>query len=65
MTATQAPTADERLLVTVKEAADMLSVSPRTLYNLLYAGEIRSVKLAQGRRVVVASLRAYVEREQQ
>lgn len=65
MTTAEAPTADARLLVTVKEAAAMLSVGQTTLYALLDRGEIKSVKLDHGRRVVVASLRDYVERHQQ
>ena len=63
MTATQAP-ADERLLVTVKEAAAVLSISRSLVYELLNKGEIKSIKLDHGRRVVVASLREYVERHQ-
>lgn len=64
MTATDAPAADARLLVTVKEAAERLSISRSLMYELLNRGEIASVKVGDLRRVVVASLHAYVERHQ-
>lgn len=65
MTTTDAPAADARLLVTIKEAAAMLSVGVVTLYKLLNRGEIKAIKLDHGRRVVVASLHEYVARQQQ
>lgn len=64
MTTTQAPAADERLLVTVKEAAERLSIGRDLLYVLLNEGAIKSVKIGGARRVVVESLRAYIERQQ-
>ena len=59
------PAADARLLVTVEEAMRLLSIKRNTLYTLLNSGAIKSVKLGGARRIVVASLQAYIEQEQQ
>lgn len=49
-----------KLLVTVEEAAWMLSVGKTTLYELFAAGVIRSVQIKRSRLVPVAELEAYV-----
>lgn len=53
-------TARDRLLVPVKEAMDMLSMSRTTLYQRLQQGRLRSVKDGRSRLIVVASIHAYV-----
>jgi excisionase family DNA binding protein len=52
----------ERILVSVPEAADMLSISRSKLYELLASGEIQSIHIDGARRVLLASLREYVAR---
>jgi excisionase family DNA binding protein len=52
---------EDRLLV--EEAARLMSVSPRTLYNLRKAGRLRAVRIGSaGVRYDVADLRAFIER---
>ncbi len=41
----------ERLTYSVPEAARLLGVSPRHLYDLVHDGEVRSIRL--GRRVLI------------
>ena len=53
---------EDRLLVDQDEAARLMSVSPRTLYNLRRAGRLRAVRIGSaGVRYDVADLRAYIE----
>jgi excisionase family DNA binding protein len=47
----------EKLLLTVREAADVLSVSRSRVYELLYAEQLDSVKIGRSRRVAPASVR--------
>lgn len=51
----------DALLITVKEAADKLSVTPWSVYRMLDDDKIRSVYQGRRRYVVVESLREYVE----
>jgi excisionase family DNA binding protein len=51
------------LLVKPAEAARLLSVERTTIYRLLDAGEIRSIAIGRGRRIVVASLHDYIARK--
>ncbi len=50
-----------KLLLSPKEAAEMLSVSRSKLYELLAAGKVASVRIDGCRRISVEVLRAYVE----
>jgi excisionase family DNA binding protein len=50
----------ERILVTIQEAAEMLSISDRSIYNLVGSGELRIVKLGRAARVAVADVHAIV-----
>ena len=50
----------ERLL-RVDEAAELLNVSRWTVYKLIKERELVSVKVRNGRRVPVESIRAYVD----
>jgi len=52
----------DKLLLTPREAAEALSVSGSKLYQLLAAGESRSVRIDGCRRVAASELRRYVER---
>ena len=47
----------EKLLLTVRKAADVLSVSRSQVYELLYAEQLDSVKIGRSRRVSLASVR--------
>lgn len=51
------------LLVTVEEAARRLSIGRTAAYLLVLRGELQSVKIGRARRVVVASLEAYIQRK--
>jgi excisionase family DNA binding protein len=51
-----------KLLLTVREAAEMLSISRAKLYELLGGGVIESVKLEGSRRIPREALDEYIER---
>lgn len=54
----------ERLLVTAKEAARMLSLNVYEVYDLVHHGQLERRYIGTGRhyfRIPVASVRAYVE----
>lgn len=46
------PTTDEPLLVSIREAARLLSISPNTAWSLLASGQLNPVRI--GRRTLVA-----------
>jgi excisionase family DNA binding protein len=50
----------EPQLVTVAEAARILSMHPNQVYELCYTREIESVKIGKARRVVYEDLKRYV-----
>ncbi|WP_239348322.1 helix-turn-helix domain-containing protein [Frankia sp. Cj5] len=50
------------LLLTATEAADLLGVSRATVYELLNAGQLESVRIGRSRRIPRAALVAYVDR---
>lgn len=50
------------LLLSPERAAERLDVSRTTLYELLAAGEITSVKIGRSRRIPAAALADYVDR---
>ena len=54
---------DERLLLSVDEAARRLSIGRSLLYELLAAGEIRSIHVGRLRRVPIAALTDYINRQ--
>jgi hypothetical protein len=49
------------IFVSVKQAADMLALSPWSMYQLLDAGSVKSQYKGRRRLVNVASLREYAE----
>ena len=53
----------EPLLVRVEEAARLLSLSRSTIYEMLDRGELPSVRRGTARRIPLAALRAWVERQ--
>jgi excisionase family DNA binding protein len=50
------------LLLTVKEAAELLGIGRSTLYELLEAGEVRSVKRGASRRIPLKEVHRYIDR---
>jgi excisionase family DNA binding protein len=52
----------DRLTVRVPEAAQLLSISRAAVYRLLSSGEIEASKSGQKTLVIVASIKAFVER---
>ena len=54
---------DDRLLLTVKEAAHRLGIGRSLMYVLLESGEVQSIHVGRLRKVPVAALTAYVERQ--
>jgi excisionase family DNA binding protein len=54
--------ATDKLLLTPKEATELLGISRSKLYELLRAGTIESVKIGDCRRVPRAALDEYVDR---
>lgn len=52
-----------KLLVTVEEAADALSVSRSVLYSLMGRGDLAYVLIGRSRRLPVDGLKRFVDRE--
>jgi excisionase family DNA binding protein len=48
-------------LITVQAAANLLSVSRWTVYRLIWDNAVKSVQIGRSRRIVKASLDAYVQ----
>jgi excisionase family DNA binding protein len=57
---TKRATAIEPLLVRVEEAAHMLSLSRSTIYEMMDAGELPSVRRGTARRIPLAAIREWV-----
>ncbi len=53
----------EPILVRVEEAARILSLSRSTIYEMMDAGELPSVRRGTARRIPLAALRAWVDRQ--
>lgn len=51
---------DNKLLLSITEAANILSVSRGTIYNLLETGALKRVHIGKSARVTVGSVRALV-----
>ncbi len=56
-------TQSEPLIVRVEEAARLLSLSRSTIYEMMDRGELPSVRCGAARRIPMAALRAWVERQ--
>jgi excisionase family DNA binding protein len=57
---TKRETTVEPLLVRVEEAARMLSLSRSTIYEMMNAGELPSVRRGTARRIPLAAIRQWV-----
>lgn len=53
--------ADERLLLTVVEAAHRLEISRSLLYELLASGQIQSIHVGRLRRIPTGALTEYID----
>jgi excisionase family DNA binding protein len=62
-TANYAEWPQSKLLVTIEEAARMLSVGRSLLYRLVLCKEIASVKIGRTRRIPVAALETFIARQ--
>jgi excisionase family DNA binding protein len=51
----------EQLLYTAEEAAEVLTVSRSTIYDLMREGKLPSVKIGRARRIPVHALRRFVD----
>lgn len=51
-----------RLLYNTVDAAELLSISPRSLERLIKEGEVESIRIKRGRRVPHDALVAYIEK---
>ena len=51
----------ESMLMTVPEAAKVLSVSPATAWSLVGRGELASVKIGKSRRVPVSAIGEFID----
>lgn len=56
------PLQRRRIILTVEEAAESLCVGRTTMYALIAAGDVESVRIGRLRRVPAQALEAYVER---
>ena len=54
--------AKQPLLLTLKEAGEALRLGRAKLYELMAAGELRSVKIGGARRIPVSALQEFVDR---
>jgi excisionase family DNA binding protein len=54
--------AHRKLLMTVNEAAQALSIGRPKMWQLVMTGEVLSIKIGASRRIPVAALEAYVQR---
>lgn len=54
--------ANDQIAYKVPQAAKVLDLSARKVWELVYAGEIESIKIGRSRRVTRAALVAYVDR---
>jgi excisionase family DNA binding protein len=51
----------EQLLLTIPDAARRLGIGRSTLYELIAAGAIETVRIGRARRIPVTALAAFVE----
>lgn len=58
-----ADTTKEKLLITVQEAAFMLSISQRTMYRQIEQGHIHTVKIGGNTRILLEELRQWVKEQ--
>jgi excisionase family DNA binding protein len=51
----------EKLLLTTAEVAKILSVGRNRVYELMYSGQLASVKLGGSRRIPLSAVQAFVD----
>ncbi len=51
-----------RLAYRIDEAAEMLGISPRMIYNLITHGKLKTVRIGRCRLVTAAALQTLVEK---
>jgi excisionase family DNA binding protein len=51
-----------KLLLKVEEAAHLLSLSRKTIYDLMSRGELASLKIGGSRRIPLTALHAFIAR---
>jgi excisionase family DNA binding protein len=56
-------TPEMKVLISVEEAAAMLSLGRTLVYQLVMRGELRSIKIGSTRRVIASSLQEYIGRQ--
>ena len=52
---------ENKILLTVPQAADRLGVGRSFLYEMIRRGEVQSIRLGRARRVPVSALERFVE----
>ena len=52
---------NERILLSPEVAAEALSLSRATIFDLIRKGKIRSIKIGRSRRIPVSALEEFVE----
>lgn len=52
----------DKLLLTTKEAAEVLGIGRSTVYELMYAGLLESVRIGAARRIPAVALEDFVRR---
>ena len=55
-------TAAPRLAYRIDEAAELAGVCPRTIYNLIAHGKLKTIKIGKCRRVPAGALKALTEK---
>lgn len=63
MSSVPAISPEMKVLISVEEAAAMLSLGRTLVYQLVMRGELRSIKIGGARRVIVSSLHEYIGRQ--
>lgn len=54
----------EKLLLTTKEAREVLSLNRTRMYEMLAAGEIPSIRIGRAIRIPVKALEQWIEQQQ-
>lgn len=62
MTATAQP---PKLLVSTREAAAMLGISPRSLWTITQAGDIPSIRIGRSVRYSLDDIKAFIDSQRQ
>lgn len=52
-----------RLLITITDAAAMLSISKAALYRLILQGQVRTIQIGRSRRIPVSALQEFIAHE--